>query len=129
MIPTPTSEPTICHEVHDAACSECVRHDETCGIRCAVCQERMCLWFGPEPAVNTCAAHDDECQSCNDDSRCPECKVERMRTRAEAAWEAAAEPGPYVDPRRDEWIDAAAEERADRRAYELARLEDREGMS
>lgn len=57
-----------------------------------------------------------------------EAALERMRARAEAAWEAAAEPGPYIDPRRDEWIDYAAEERADRRAYELARLEDREEM-
>lgn len=55
--------------------------------------------------------------------------ITRMRAWAQAAWDAAGEPQPWEDPTRAAAIDAAAEERQDRRAYELAHLEDREEMS
>lgn len=114
-----------CRESHDPACPECVRHDETCGVRCDRCGERLCSWYGPEPAV-TCSAH-VECVDCEADNPCRDCAtIRRATAAADHAWEAAATPGPYVDPRRDEWIDYRAEMRADNRAYELALLEDRE---
>ena len=65
------------NEAYDPACAECVRHDETCGKRCGTCNERMCEWFGPEPAITTCAAHYDECQSCNGDNPCRQCAEAR----------------------------------------------------
>ena len=54
--------------------------------------------------------------------------IDRMRARAQAAWDAAAEPQPYINPAADVWTDVAAEERQDRRAHELAHLEYREGI-
>lgn len=66
------------------------------------------------------------CEHCTWEDGCDECVLEPMRQRAAAAWEAAANPGPYINPLRDAAIDAAAEDRQDRRAYELAHLEDRE---
>jgi hypothetical protein len=55
--------------------------------------------------------------------------IARMRARAQASWDAADQPQPWIDPARDVWVDSAAEERQDRRAYELAHLEDREEMA
>lgn len=75
----PLPEPTAheCQKAFDQACAECVSHDATCGVRCSVCDERMCAWFGPEPAVNTCAAHDDECRDCHGENRCRACAAVR----------------------------------------------------
>lgn len=67
------------------------------------------------------------CPACAWEEACDECVLEPMRQRAAAAWEAAALARPI--PERDQWIDVAAENRADRRAYELAQLEDREEAS
>lgn len=60
---------------------------------------------------------------------CPECRIERMRARAENAWEAAATGPHLVDSYQQAWIDLWAEMRAENRAYELALLEDREGIA
>lgn len=68
------------------------------------------------------------CEHCTWEDGCDECVLEPMRQRAAAAWDAADQPQPYTDPRRDEWTDHWAERRAEDRAYELARLEDREEM-
>jgi hypothetical protein len=55
-------------------------------------------------------------------------QLARMRARADAMWEAAKQPGPYIDPVRESWIDHHAEMRAENRAYEHNQLEDREGQ-
>lgn len=68
------------------------------------------------------------CEHCVWEEGCDECVIEPLRQRAAAAWDAAAVPGPYIDPARDAWVDQAAELRAEERAYELAQLEDREEM-
>lgn len=68
------------------------------------------------------------CEHCTWEDACEDCLLEPLRQRAAAAWEAAATPGPYINPARDTAIDQAAELRAEQRAYELAQLEDREEM-
>lgn len=104
-------------------------HVDDCGNRsCDRCGERL-MCTGPEPAI-TCTAH-IECVDCEADNTCRDCATVRRITRAaDAAWEAATEPGPYIDPNRRSWADHWAERRAEDRAYGLARLEDREeGLS
>ena len=57
-------------------------HDNTCGVpscgvlRCGTCDERL-MCTGPEPAVNTCGAHDNECVDCNGVNPCRDCKEAR----------------------------------------------------
>ena len=61
--------------------------DNTCGVpscglvRCPVCDERL-MCTGPEPAVNTCGAHDNECVDCNGVNPCRDCADERRRAAA-----------------------------------------------
>ena len=53
-----------------------------CGLnRCTGCGERLSC-AGPEPARDTCATHEGECQSCNDQNRCRECARERREAAA-----------------------------------------------
>lgn len=55
---------------------------DDCGQRrCGTCDERL-MCTGPEPATTTCGAHDDECQSCNNDNPCRECADERRKAAA-----------------------------------------------
>lgn len=69
------------------------------------------------------------CDHCVWEDGCDECALEPLRQRAAAAWEAATEPQPWVDPVRDGAADPYAELRADDRAYELHLLQDREEAS
>lgn len=50
----------------------------------------------------------------------------RLRERADDAWTAAAEPGPWIDPARDSWADHWAELRAEQRTYDNECLSARE---
>lgn len=57
-----------CADAYDPTCSDCVSHDETCGTRCAECNDRMCSFFGPEPrpCSDVCADCPCECRACLD---------------------------------------------------------------
>lgn len=111
-----------CTSEYVATCDRCVNHDTTCGIRCGTCDERMCVFFGPEPAVLACGAHDNECQSCNNDHGCPECRVERMKNHADTAWNTPPTKSPS-DFHDADWLH---ELRAEQRDYEYAQLIARE---
>lgn len=52
--------------------------------------------------------------------------ITRMRARAQAAWDAAAQRQPWEDPARQEAIDARAESRREQDNYEYAELVMRE---
>ena len=95
-----------------------------CGqIRCGTCDERL-MCTGPEPAVNACPDHADECRSCNDDNPCRMCRMVRRTARM---WDDATEPPALTT------TEIAAADHAERRreddAHELAHLEDREEMN
>ena len=66
------------------------------------------------------------CEHCVWEDGCDECVIEPLRQRADDAWNAAAQPQPWIDPVRDGAADSAAEARKEERAYALGRLEDRE---
>lgn len=70
----------ICHEGYDADCADCVSHDETCGLRCHVCNDRMCAWFGPEPQPG-CRTVCADCPPCD----CTACGDARDDRAMEAA--------------------------------------------
>lgn len=57
-----------CHEAHDDDCPDCLAHDETCGLRCDDCHERMCSFYGPEPRAcgTTCGDCPCDCTGCRD---------------------------------------------------------------
>ena len=99
---------------------------DNCGTRCEICHDRMCATYGPAPVV-TCSAH-PTCEDCDDGTNpCRDCATIRRATKAaEDAWNAAAQPQPWIDPVRDGAADSAAEARKEERAYALGRLEDRE---
>lgn len=89
---------------------------------CAVCRTTL------DEYPVTCGHGEVFCGGCFMEDGCDECRLDVLRNRADAAWEAAAQPGPWIDPVRDSAADTAAENQADQRAYELAHLEDREGI-
>lgn len=66
-----------CVTEFNATCQRCVDHDASCGRRCGTCGERMCAFFGPVPATDTCASHDDECADCNAWIPCRQCAETR----------------------------------------------------
>lgn len=57
-----------CATGYDVDCRDCVSHDQTCGVRCDRCNERMCEWFGPEPrsCSTTCTDCECDCTACWD---------------------------------------------------------------
>ena len=75
MIPYLDGRYLPCHDLYRPECPQCVHHDETCGTRCDTCNERMCTWYGPEPAI-TCAGH-DYCTDCDQTNNCIWCKDAR----------------------------------------------------
>ena len=66
-----------CMAEFDPTCPTCLEHDETCGLRCSQCDDRMCMFYGPEPVAIACGAHDDLCADCGADNPCGWCAMER----------------------------------------------------
>lgn len=64
-----------CVTEFNATCQRCADHDATCGRRCDTCDERLCAWFGPEPAL-TCDGH-TLCTDCDQTNHCMWCKDAR----------------------------------------------------
>lgn len=62
-----TSSPRIARHEHDTSRYGC----RSCGVRCDVCDERMCSEFGPEPAAR-CDAH-PTCVDCAEIPPCRDC--------------------------------------------------------
>lgn len=87
---------------------------------CAVCRTSL------DEHPLTCEHGEVFCGGCWLEDGCDECRLDLLLMRANSAWNAG--PAGWSDPAKDAQIDAAAEERADRRAVELAHLEYREGM-
>ena len=90
------------------------------------CSHPTCRTSLDDESVVYCGHDVKFCEHCDWADGCDDCHLDVLRSRAAAAWDAAAVPGPYINPARDAAIDQAAELRADQRAYELAQLEDRE---